>query len=335
MFSFFVIFPGSPRQKKEHQTTNQQPTEPTILKQQILDIENLSKSYGKLEALKELDLSVERGQVFGLLGPNGSGKTTTLGIILGALHPNRGDFRWFGERLTEKSLKRIGAILEHPNFYPYLNAVDNLKIVARIRNSDVSDIDRVLRLTNLYDRRLHRYQTYSYGMKQRLAIAGALLGNPEVLILDEPTNGLDPLGIAEIRELIAGVAAEGTTIIMASHLLDEVQKICSHVAVLKQGRKLFAGSVDDVLNNTETILVGAESMEALEAALIEYPDYQSHKLSSGFVEMKSNGVARPAELNRFLFEKGIVSTHLSIRKKSLENYFLEITASNGGTNQAS
>lgn len=305
------------------------------MKQQILDIENLSKSYGKLEALKELDLSVERGQVFGLLGPNGSGKTTTLGIILGALHPNRGNFRWFGEPLSEKSLKRIGAILEHPNFYPYLNAVDNLRIVARIRNCGVTDIDRVLRLTNLYDRRLHRYQTYSYGMKQRLAIAGALLGNPEVLILDEPTNGLDPLGIAEIRELIAAVASEGTTIIMASHLLDEVQKICSHVAVLKQGRKLFAGSVDEVLNNTETILLGAESLETLEAALITYPDYQSHKVSAGFVELKSNGIARPAEINRFLYEKGIVCTHLSIRKKSLENYFLEITANSKSTNQAS
>ena len=305
------------------------------MKQQILDIENLSKSYGKLEALKELDLSVERGQVYGLLGPNGSGKTTTLGIILGALHPNRGNFRWFGEPLSEKSLKRIGAILEHPNFYPYLNAVDNLRIVARIRNCGVTDIDRVLRLTNLYERRLHRYQTYSYGMKQRLAIAGALLGNPEVLILDEPTNGLDPLGIAEIRELIAAVASEGTTIIMASHLLDEVQKICSHVAVLKQGRKLFAGSVDEVLNNTETILLGAESLETLEAALITYPDYQSHKVSAGFVELKSTGIARPAEINRFLYEKGIVCTHLSIRKKSLENYFLEITANSKSTNQAS
>ncbi|MBK6345403.1 MAG: ATP-binding cassette domain-containing protein [Bacteroidales bacterium] len=297
----------------------------------ILKVEGLSKNYGKLRALSGLDLSINKGQVFGLLGPNGSGKTTTLGIILGATLPDKGSFRWFGQPLAGKSLKRIGAILEHPNFYPYLDAVDNLRIIAQVRCTPEQDIERVLQLTGLSDRRKHRFQTYSFGMKQRLAIASAMLGNPEVLILDEPTNGLDPGGIAEIRELITSIASLGTTIILASHLLDEVQKVCSHVAVLQKGVKLFSGSVDDVLSNTETIVIGSADLSKLETVLKDYPHYLSHTIRGNYAELKTRGMCNPSDVNQFLFSKGISCSHLVMNKKSLESYFLEITGNHPGS----
>jgi ABC-2 type transport system ATP-binding protein len=297
------------------------------LEENVLEIENLSKSYGKVKAVSGLSLTISKGQVFGLLGPNGSGKTTTLGIVLGATLPQSGDFRWFGKPLSSKSLKRIGAILEHPNFYPYLSATDNLRIIARIRNVQESDTDRVLRMTGLFDRRKHHFQTYSFGMKQRLAIASAILGNPEVLILDEPTNGLDPGGIAEIRDLITHIASEGATIVLASHLLDEVQKVCSHVAVLQRGEKLFSGSVEEVLSNTETLLIASDNLIKLEQAIIKYPDYLSHTINNGLIELKTNGVCHPDQVNQYLSNQDIFCSHLSLRRKTLESYFLELTGS--------
>lgn len=300
------------------------------MEEKVLEINNLSKNFGNVKALSGLNLSISKGEVFGLLGPNGSGKTTTLGIVLGATLPVNGSFRWFGQPLSSDALKRIGAILEHPNFYPYLNASDNLRIIARVRNTAENDSERVLKLTGLYERRKHRFQTYSFGMKQRLAIAAAMLGNPEVLILDEPTNGLDPSGIAEIRELINRIASNGVTIILASHLLDEVQKVCSHVAVLQKGNKLFSGSVDEVLSNTETIVIGAEDIKMLEQAILEYPEYLSHKIIDGFIELKTKDLCHPEDVNQFLFSQGIACSHLNMHRKSLESYFLELTGNNSG-----
>lgn len=301
------------------------------MEEKVLEINSLSKNFGSVKALSGLNLSISKGQVFGLLGPNGSGKTTTLGIVLGAILPVNGSFRWFGQPLSSAALKRIGAILEHPNFYPYLNASDNLRIIARVRNTPENDSERVLKLTGLFDRRKHRFQTYSFGMKQRLAIAAAMLGNPEVLILDEPTNGLDPSGIAEIRELINRIASDGVTIILASHLLDEVQKVCSHVAVLQKGNKLFSGSVDEVLSNTETIVIGAEDVKKLEQAILLYPDYLSHTINSGFIELKTKDLCQPGDVNQFLFSHGIACSHLNMHKKSLESYFLELTGNHSGS----
>ncbi|MBK6964521.1 MAG: ABC transporter ATP-binding protein [Bacteroidales bacterium] len=301
------------------------------MEEKVLEINSLSKNFGSVKALSGLNLSISKGQVFGLLGPNGSGKTTTLGIVLGAILPVNGSFRWFGQPLSSAALKRIGAILEHPNFYPYLNASDNLRIIARVRNTPENDSERVLKLTGLFDRRKHRFQTYSFGMKQRLAIAAAMLGNPEVLILDEPTNGLDPSGIAEIRELINRIASDGVTIILASHLLDEVQKVCSHVAVLQKGNKLFSGSVDEVLSNTETIVIGAEDVKKLEQAILMYPDYLSHTINNGFIELKTKDLCQPGDVNQFLFSHGIACSHLNMHKKSLESYFLELTGNHSGS----
>lgn len=292
--------------------------------EKILSINNLNKKYGKIHAVNNLSLDIVKGNIFGILGPNGSGKTTTLGIILSVINADSGSFSWFGESNSKYNRKRIGAILEQPIFYPYLSAVKNLKIIADIKEVDHSDIERVLHTVDLYHRKDSKYRTYSYGMKQRLAIAAALLGKPEVLIFDEPTNGLDPKGIAEIRELIIAIAKEGITIILASHLLDEVQKTCSHVAVLKDGSILFNGKVSDVLNIIDTIEVSSDDMTLLKMALNESAlvieittDREMHivKLKEGITI---------AELNHYLINKGIVVTHLVRRKKTLEDQFLEL-----------
>lgn len=288
----------------------------------------MSKSYGKIRALKGLDLEVTRGQVFGLLGPNGSGKTTTLSILLGLLEAGSGTFEWFGKPASKESRKRIGSVIESPNFFPYLDAVTNLKIVADIKDFGYSDIDRVLKITGLYERRNSRFRTYSFGMKQRLAVASALLGNPEVLILDEPTNGLDPQGIAQIREIIREVAIQGITIILASHLLDEVQKICSHVAVLKKGIKLFDGEVSDVLAVSEFLEIASSDLALLATTISTHPGFKKLEKSDDRLFVHFTGTISTPEVNRFLFDKGIVLSHLSERKRSLEQHFLELLQDN-------
>lgn len=290
----------------------------------VLSIKNLHKRYGKIHAVNDLSLEVEKGSVFGILGPNGSGKTTTLGIILGVINSDKGDFSWFGNKNSKEDRKRIGAILEQPLFYPYLSAEKNLMIVSKIKGVDPGDIDRVLKTVELHERKHSKFRTYSYGMKQRLAIASALLGNPEVLIFDEPTNGLDPQGIAEIRDLIIKIAARGITIILASHLLDEVQKTCSHVIVLKKGQHLFSGKVKDVLNLADTVEVMSDDQDKLKIALDSFNQIiEVTKDADKFVIKLKEG-SGPKELNNYLIQHGIVVTHLAMRKKSLEQQFLEI-----------
>ncbi len=290
----------------------------------ILSINGLHKRYGKIHAVNNLSFEVERGSVFGILGPNGSGKTTTLGIVLGVINPDEGQFSWFGNKNSKEDRKRIGAILEQPLFYPYLTADKNLRIVARIKGIDTGDIDRVLKTVELYERRHSKFRTFSYGMKQRLAIAAALLGNPEVLIFDEPTNGLDPRGIAEIRELIIRIAEQGITIILASHLLDEVQKTCSHVIVLKNGERLFSGKVKDVLNITDTVEVMSDDPEKLKIALEAFEGTLELRKETDLFVIRMKEKFGPSELNNYLIGKGIVVGHLAMRKKSLEQQFLEI-----------
>lgn len=274
--------------------------------------------------MDDLSLEVNKGQVFGILGPNGSGKTTTLSIILDLLKANKGNFQWFGQIPDKETRKRIGSVIESPNFYPYLSAVINLRIIADIKDRGYNDIDHVLQLTGLFERRNSRFKTYSFGMKQRLAIAAALLGNPEVMILDEPTNGLDPQGIADIRELVLLIARQGTTIIIASHLLDEVQKICSHVAVLKQGRKLFDGQVSDVLAISDSFELASCDLAKLQTAISLYPSFQSLTKSGDKIQVYFTNEVQPELLNSFCFSQGITLTHLSERKRSLEQHFLEL-----------
>jgi ABC-2 type transport system ATP-binding protein len=294
----------------------------------VLSIQGISKKYGRIQAVNDLSIEIFKGQVFGLLGPNGSGKTTTLSILLDLIRNDAGTFEWFGKPPSSESRKRIGSVIESPNFFPYLNAVTNLKIVADIKDKPYNDIEEVLEITGLLDRRNDRFRTYSFGMKQRLAVASALLGGPDVLILDEPTNGLDPQGIAQMRDLIKNVADKGMTIILASHLLDEVQKICSHVAVLSKGKKLFDGEVSDVLAVSELLEIASKDMLQLQKAISLHPDFSSILRSDDQWLVYFKGKIHPEEVNEFLYKQGIVLTHLSERKRTLEQHFLELLRDN-------
>jgi len=292
----------------------------------ILSINNLSKQYRRIRAVDKLSFDVERGSVFGILGPNGSGKTTTLGIVLDVINQSTGSYTWFGKASSKESRKRIGAILENPLFYPYLSATRNLKIIADIKGVAYSHIDEVLKVVDLFDRRNDKFKTYSLGMKQRLAIASAILGEPEVIVLDEPTNGLDPQGIAEVRELIVRVASRGTTIILASHLLDEVQKVCTHVVVLKSGKSLFSGKVDDVLVDAESIELGADDIDKLYEVIKTHPKVGSVEKKDGKLIVVLSEDVSSTEINDYLINKGIVLSHLAVREKSLEEQFFKLLA---------
>ncbi|MBC8314666.1 MAG: ATP-binding cassette domain-containing protein [Bacteroidales bacterium] len=294
----------------------------------ILLINQLSKRYGRIQAVNQLSLEVAKGQVFGILGPNGSGKTTTLSMVLDLVRPDNGTFEWFEETPTKESRKRIGAVIETPNFFPYLSARKNLEIVAKVKGYDYNDIDHTLEVAGLFDRRHDKFKTYSFGMKQRLAIASALLNQPEVMILDEPTNGLDPQGIAQVRELILQVAKEGITIILASHLLDEVQKICDHVAVLNKGNCLFAGEVHEVLAISDCIELAAEDNQTLKEAIESHPGFKSLTETDGIIMAVFSDNIPPGKVNDYLQQKGITLTHLSERKRTLEQHFLELLKDN-------
>lgn len=296
--------------------------------QKVLEINNLTKKFGSFTAVNDVSFSVEKGNVYGLLGPNGSGKSTTLGMILNVLNPTNGNWKWFGQTPDNNSLKKIGAIIESPKFYPYLTAEKNLQIVADIKEIPYSKIDEKLELVGLLARKKNKFEQYSLGMKQRLAIAGALLNDPEVLILDEPTNGLDPQGIIQIRELIQKIAEMGTTIILASHLLDEVEKVCSHVVVLKQGKMLYAGEVDNLNNSFGLFELQAENQQLLINALNQLPYFSSISEKNKHVEAKLNQEISSTELNKILFEKGVVLSHLVQRKESLENQFFQLIQEN-------
>ena len=296
--------------------------------EKVLSIRGISKKYGRIQAVNALDIDIFKGQVFGLLGPNGSGKTTTLSILLDLIKQDSGSFEWFNEPPSSDSRKRIGSVIESPNFFPYLSPVRNLKIVADIKDKPYDDIEEVLQITGLFERRNDKFRTFSFGMKQRLAVASALLGNPDVLILDEPTNGLDPQGIAQMRDLIKKVADKGITIILASHLLDEVQKICSHVAVLNKGHKLFDGEVSDVLAISELLEIASNDMLQLQTAISKHPDFSSLTRADDKWLVYFKNRIQPGEVNDFLYKKGIVLTHLSERKRTLEQHFLELLHDN-------
>lgn len=293
----------------------------------VLQTTNLTKVYNKtLKAVDQLNLQIEKGNIYGILGPNGSGKTTTLGMILGIIHPTAGSYQWFGKAPTADTRRRIGAILETPNFYPYLNAQKNLEIVAHIRKATYDQIPALIDLVGLGGRTDTPFQAYSLGMKQRLAIAGALLNDPEVLIFDEPTNGLDPQGIVEVRNLLIEIGQRGTTILLASHIIDEVEKVCDHVAILKYGDLLAAGSVSEILGDEPMIEVATSDMDSLRQALSNLNFVVEVQQDADLLLLKISSDTTAALLNQQLFQQGIVLEHLKVRKKSLETEFLERTA---------
>lgn len=292
----------------------------------ILTVDNIHKNYGPIQALKGVSFSVLPGSVFGILGPNGSGKTTLLAIILDVIKQTSGSFKLFDEAPKHTHRQQIGTLLETPNFYHYLNAVQNLRIAAAIKQRGTADIDKVLELVNLDQRKFSKFSTYSLGMKQRLAIASSLLGDPEVLVFDEPTNGLDPVGIAETRELIKKLSKAGKTIIMASHLLDEVEKVCTHVAILQKGTLITHGHVDEILVSEDIVETGAPNMQQLQTLLQQYPGAKQVQLNKQHVELTCTpGAVSLDVLNRYCFDNGITLNHLRLRKKSLETKFFELT----------
>ncbi len=293
----------------------------------IVEINNLTKTYGRIVALDDVSLQVPQGVVYGILGPNGSGKTTLLGLLLTILRPDKGSIRIFGEPPTAKGRQKIGTLLETPNFYHYLSAWQNLRIAAKIKQVNHPDYEGVLRQTGLWERRQSPFSSYSLGMKQRLAIASCLLGDPEVMIFDEPTNGLDPKGIAEIRQLIVNLAHEGRTIIMASHLLDEVEKVCSHVAILKQGKLMATGHVDEILHQDQLVELGSENSAQLREAMAQYPGVKIIDLTAKdiFTVSITNENADLGKINQYCFENGVILNRLVRKKQSLESKFIEIT----------
>ncbi|MEO6220882.1 MAG: ABC transporter ATP-binding protein [Ginsengibacter sp.] len=292
----------------------------------ILSIDQLSKSYGRIQALKNVSFSVPEGSVFGILGPNGSGKTTMLGTIMDIIKPTSGTYRLFDEVATEQHRKKIGTLLETPNFYHYLSGFQNLEIAAEIKQRGKEDIPKVLEMVDLVKRKDSKFSTYSLGMKQRLAIASTLLGNPAVLVFDEPTNGLDPVGIAEIRTLMKNLHSEGKTIIMASHLLDEVEKVCTHVAILKKGELVATGDVNVILSNEDMVEVAASDDIKLMEVLQKMNDQIRITKDSGLIKVFFPvNTADLSAINNYCFNNGIVLNHLVLKKKSLEARFFELT----------
>lgn len=295
----------------------------------ILKINQLTKKFGYLTAVSDLSFTINKGNVYGILGPNGSGKSTTLGIVLNVVNKTSGDFSWFdGNTTTHDALKKVGAIIERPNFYPYMSAYQNLKLVCKIKGVDFSKIDEKLELVGLLDRKDSKFQTFSLGMKQRLAIASALLNDPEILILDEPTNGLDPQGIHQIRTLIKLIASQGTTILLASHLLDEVEKVCSHVVVLRKGVKLYSGRVDEMISSHGFFELKSQQQEKLMAFLESHPNFSSVKTENDLITAFLTEPMDATEFNQLMFDNGIVLSHLVKRKESLEEQFLKLTDNN-------
>jgi ABC-type multidrug transport system ATPase subunit len=289
----------------------------------VVTTQHLTKHYGRIRAVEDLNLEIPEKSVFGILGPNGSGKTTTLGMLLDVVNPTSGSYSWFGKEFGRNG-RQIGSLLETPAFYPYLSAVDNLRIIAEIKGIGYDNIEPVLTRVGLFDRRHSHYRTFSLGMKQRLALAAALLSDPQVLILDEPTNGLDPKGIAEIRELIRNIAAGGKTIILASHLLDEVQKVCTHFAVLDKGKLLHSGPVNPAAETEHSVELAAADLEKLQEALKSFPEITGMRTEQDKITVTLPATVAVGELSRFLAEKGVWLTHLVALRKSLESQFLEI-----------
>ncbi len=302
----------------------------------VIETTDLSKRYRRIvvkggvtdtTAVDHVSFTVEQGQVFGFLGPNGSGKTTTIGMLVGIISPTAGNFRLFGGSTPDElhqARRRIGGTLEYPNFYPYMSGLGNLKIVANIKRKSLKDVEEALEIVGMSKRQKSLFRTYSLGMKQRLAVAATLLGNPELVILDEPANGLDPDGMREIREIIGRLADRGTTIFLSSHLLWEVERTCSHVAIIKEGRLLEQGAVADVTSGAPLAVLKASDMQVLEQAVSQYPESHWVKERDGYIvaELETDDLAT---LNRYLAEQVIYVSELKLQQRSLEDVFMEVT----------
>lgn len=304
----------------------------------VIETESLTKRYsGGLRgdptmAVDHISFEVESGQVFGFLGPNGSGKTTTIGMLLGIISPTAGSFRLFGGSSPgdlHAARQRIGATLEYPNFYPYLSCRDNLTLVARVKGYDSSDVDRALDVVGLAARQKTRFKGCSLGMKQRLALAATMLADPELIILDEPANGLDPAGHREIRQIILELADRGKTIFLSSHLLHEVERTCTHVAIIESGKLIRQASVSDLTSGSTVVAVRADTeLETLRHAAAKFPGASARVAEDRVLVELTEG--DPAGLNRFLAAAGIHVSHLAVERLSLEDAFMQLTGGADG-----
>ncbi|TVR82359.1 MAG: ABC transporter ATP-binding protein [Saprospirales bacterium] len=290
---------------------------------EVLKTTELSKRYGLVQAVNKLSFSVKKGEVLGVLGPNGSGKTTTLGMILGIIGPTEGNYSWF-ENDHSRPLLKVGSLLETPNHYPFLSGWDNLKITAHIKQAGLKELSDLIEMVGLSSRINHKVKTYSLGMKQRLAIASAMIGDPEVIIFDEPTNGLDPAGIAEIRMIIQQIAARGKTIIMASHILVEVEKTCTHCLILKNGQMISHGRVDQILKSANTFMIESDDRGKLMTAITGIPGYIDHQILNNKLMVTFEDSTKGSHINHLLFQRGVVLSHLSREKRKLEDAFIEL-----------
>ena len=297
----------------------------------VIETAGLTKRFPAVLAVDRVSLTVEQGQVFGFLGPNGSGKTTTIGMLMGIIKPTAGSFRLFGAGAPRDLLAaraRVGATLETPNFYPYLSGRDNLRIAAAIKGIGKARIEECLDIVGLRGRGKHRFRTYSLGMKQRLALAATMLNDPELIVLDEPANGLDPKGMKEVRDIIRLLAERGKTIFLSSHLLWEVERTCTHVSIVRKGRVVGTGTVAEIVGGDVTAVVRAEDDEALRAALEAFPEATSVRASDEglVVALASDDLAA---LNHYLAGQGIYVSHLARRHRSLEDAFMDLTGEDG------
>jgi len=290
----------------------------------ILKVDSLSKSFGAIKALDNFNLSIYKGEVVGILGPNGSGKTTFLSLILGIKAANQGSFSWFGGEHGKLTNDKIGSLLEVPYFFPYLSIEKNLKISALARGYGHNNISSVLQQVNLFERRKAPCYTLSLGMKQRLAIAQTLIGNPDVLVLDEPTNGLDPEGIAEVRSLIKEQSHQGKTIIVASHNLDEIQKVCTHVVILKNGKDIAHGKVDELLNFSQVAIIETPQIHELEDVLAEMQTCKILERNVSGVVVTFSTEVNVVDFSSHLSSRGISLNRFEIRRPTLEELFLSI-----------
>ena len=292
----------------------------------VIQTHELSKRYGRILAVNKLSLEVPRGHVFGLLGPNGSGKTTAMGMLLGLVKPTSGTFTLFGSEVPHQdALHRIGAIVETPSFYPYLSGYNNLAFFQGISGTGSSDeLDQLLNTVGLASRGKDSFKTYSLGMKQRLGLAYALLGSPDLLFLDEPTNGMDPAGMAEVRDLIRSLATGGRTILLSSHLLNEVEMVCDSVGILSKGNLIKQGKVADLIQTGEQIRISTtDNAKALE--ILSGLDWVEEAVSDDQGLLITAPSDRSAELSIALNQSQVYVSSMVTVRTSLEEYFLEVT----------
>ncbi len=295
----------------------------------VLSINRIGKRYGSTLALDGVSLSVEKGSVVGILGPNGSGKTTLLSVILGLRSQNSGSFSWFSHPNGVIPRQKIGALVEVPNYYPYLSLEDNLRLSTLAKGIDQSAIYPVVDRLGLTVNLKTKVSAFSLGMKQRLALAQAILGNPEVVVLDEPTNGLDPVGIVAVRDLIRELGLAGKTIILASHNLDEVQRTCTHVAILKAGQLIASGSVPELLTAEKVAILEVENPDVMKGFITANPSFellnqQNHQVSLLFAENLQS-----SDFMNLLVSAGVRVNRLEIRNLTLEEFFVRLVKAKG------